>query len=463
VRQRPVVFLLFALGLLPGPAAAAARARVGGTLSVGLLGVAPPGAEVGAETPEAASARALLALPLCRLLPEATAVLAALARVGASLDEVQVTALPGARFADGTPLRPGDVAETLLRAFQAHGPAASLLSPLATPEASLEEAAQHPEAPLRLRLAYAWPDFEASLCHPAFTPSRVADGGPGVGVGLYAQGPDGRLLAGRGVPAGAPFPEALAFASVSARGAARALQRGEVQAVLGASREEEAGALLFATYLVYRPGSLPEGALGVLLRVDLQALVRTFVSGPAVAMPGLLPPGLLGTGAGAVPPRGTEGGAKGTGRSFSLGYEAALPEHRAVAERLQVLLHDAGYAVRLVPETKGGLLRARVAQDFEAQLVSVLLPPLPAPALAVVLGLTGDAGLLRRELPPLGALPEASARAARVRARARELQASLPLVPLFARGLRVQLGEGLLGARRDGFGLLVLDDAFLVR
>jgi peptide/nickel transport system substrate-binding protein len=465
VRRRRLGFLcLAALGLLPGPASAAARARVGGTLSVGLLGLPVPGPDVGAETPEAASARALLALPLCRLLPEATPVLAAVSRVGASSDEVQVTPLQGARFPDGTPLRPGDMALTLSRALVSHGPAATLLAPLASPEAALEEAVRHPEAPLRLRLAYPWPDFEASLCHPAFTPSRLADGGagPGVGVGLYVRGPDGRLLGGLGVPAGAPFPSALAFASVSARGAARALQRGEVQALLGASSEEEAEGLLFATYLLYRPGSLSAGALGVLSSLDLQALVRTFVPGPAVAMPGLLPPGLLGTGPGPAAPRGTAG-PPGVSHGFSLGYEAALPEQRAVAERLQVLLHDAGYALRLVPETRAGLLRARTGEDFDAQLVSVLLPPLPAPALAVVLGLVGDGALLHRELPPLGALTDASARAARVRARARELQPGLPLVPLFARGLRVQLAEGLLGARRDGFGLLVLDEASLVR
>lgn len=458
---------LLALFLSPTEARAGARARLGGTLVVDLVGLAPPSAETAGETPEAASARALLALPLCRLSPEANAVQAVVAsagREGAAVDTVVVTALPGARFEDGAALRPGDVAETLSRVLEGQGPYASLLAPLASPEETLREARQHPEAPLRLHLQYAWPDFEASLCHPAFTPSRPGTAGAaGTGVGLYVRTAEGRLVGGRGTPAGPPFPAALAFSSVSARLSERALQRGEVQAILGAAQGPEASSpLLFATYLVHRKGSLPEGALSALAQVDLEALVRTFVPGPAVAMPGLLPPGLLGAVPGPVALRAAPRPA-GAVRGFSLGYEAALPEQRAVAERLQVLLHDAGFLVRLLPETRAGLERARLAGDFEAQLVSVLLPPLPAPALAVVLGLTGDAGLLSRELPGLGAEGDAAARAVRARTRAVALQPVLPLVPLYVRGLRVQLSEALLGARRDAFGLLVLDDAWLRR
>lgn len=455
---------LLARWLHPLEAPAAERARLGGTLVVDLVGVAAPSAETAGETPEAASARALLALPLCRLSPEATPVLATLGREGAAPDTVVVTPLPGARFPDGAALRPGDVAETLYRLLEAQGPYASLLAPLASPEETLKEALLHPEAPLRLRLQHAWPDFEASLCHPAFTPSRPGTGGaPGMGVGLYVRTPAGRLVGGRGTPTGPPFPAALAFSSASARLAERALLRGEVQAVLGASPGQAASSpLLFATYLVHRKGSLPEGALSALAQVDLEALVRTFVPGPAVAMPGLLPPGLLGTAPLPAAPRAAPRPA-GAARGFSLGYEAALPEQRAVAERLQVLLHDAGFQVHLLPETRAGLERARLAGAFEAQLVSVLLPPLPAPALAVVLGLAGDTALLRRELPGLGAEGDAAARAARVRARALELQPVLPIVPLYVRGLRVQLSEALVGARKDSFGLLVLDDAWLVR
>jgi hypothetical protein len=64
-------------------------------------------------------------------------------------------------------------------------------------------------------------------------------------------------------------------------------------------------------------------------------------------------------------------------------------------------------------------------------------------------------------LPPLGVVADAAARAALVEERAQALQGSLPLLPLFARGLRVQLSPALIDARRDAFGLLVLDDAWL--
>lgn len=462
MRARPLLLCLSALGLLSTQAFGAARARLGGTLSLGLVGLGPPSADAAEDTPEALSARALLALPLCRLVPDAVSVLASVGREASAGGEVLVTPLPGARFPDGTALSGRDVAEAVQRLREAHSPYQSLLAPVAGLQDSLEAAARHPEAPLRLRLAYPWPDLESSLCHPAFTPTRPgAQGTPGVGVGLYARGPEGRFLAGRGAPGGPPFPGALAFSALPSRGAQRLLQRGEVHAVLGESSGKEASALLFATYLVYRPGSLPEGVLSALSEVDLAGLVRTFVAGPAVAMPGLLPPGLLDAGPAPSPQKSRA--APATGHGFTLGYESGLPEQRAVAERLQVVLHDAGYRVRLLGETRAGLLRARLAGQLEAALVSVLVPPVPAPALALVLGLTLDTGLLAAELPALGALSDATARAARVRARAAELQPQLPLVPLYARGLRVQLSEALLAARRDGFGLLVLDDAWLAR
>jgi peptide/nickel transport system substrate-binding protein len=457
--------LLCLLALGPGPASGAARARLGGTLSLGLVGLAPPLADVVEDSPEGASARALLALPLCRLLPGPLAVLASVTRPAAGpLDEVLVTALPGARFPDGTALSAREVADSLGRLGEAQSPYLPLLAPVAGLQEALESGRRHPEAPLRLRLLYPWPDFEASLCHPAFTPMRAgAAGEQGSGIGLYARGPEGRLLAARGAPGGLPFPGALAFSALPARAALRLLQRREVHAVLGeAARGSDASPLLFATYLVYRPGSLPAGVLQALAHVDFPSLVRTFVPGPAVAMRGLLPPGLAEV-APSPAPENTRPSSSATARAFSLGYETALPEHRAVAERLQVVLHDAGYRVRLLGDTHAGLKRARASGELEAALVSVLLPPLPAPALSLVLGLTGDKALLERELPPLGALADAAARAARVRERAAELGPTLPLVPLFARGLRLQLSEGLLDAQRDGFGLLVLDDAWLAR
>jgi hypothetical protein len=247
--------------------------------------------------------------------------------------------------------------------------------------------------------------------------------------------------------------------TLQARAAGRILARGEVHVLLGEASGKDASPLLFATYFVYRPDGLPPGALSALARVDVAALVRTFVPGPAAPLRGLLPEAEGEPKAAGKPWKGPA--AQAAGRSFTLGYEVGLPEQKAVAERLQVLFHDAGYAVRLLGDSPEALVRARQRGDVQAALVSVLLPPLPAPALAVVLGLLGDSGLLSRELPPLGALQDAQARAAQAAARARALLGEVSLYPLYVRGLRVQLQEGLLDARRDAFGLLVLDEAFL--
>jgi hypothetical protein len=367
--------------------------------------------------------------------------------------------LPGARRPDGEPLSVRDIAASWRRlgSDEGGGVYLGLLAPVAGLDAALDQAVSHPETGLRLPLAHPWPDLESSLCHPAFTPGRSSAAS---GLGLYARGADGRLAATRGAPAGPPFPAALAFASVSPRATARLLQRGDLHAVLGEAGGGEPGAMLFATYLVYRPGSLPEGVLAVLAGLDRVPLVRTFVPGPAVPMSALLPPALMDPPPPVAAPKRQSPAAAGA-RSFSVGYDTALPEDRAVAERLQVMLHDLGYPSRLQGFDRTGLARARSVGTVDAALVSVLLPPLPAPALALVLAATGDSELLSRELPPLGALADPVARAARVRERAAALQRTLAIVPLFARGLRARLSPVLVDARRDAFGLLVLDDAWL--
>jgi len=131
-----------------------------------------------------------------------------------------------------------------------------------------------------------------------------------------------------------------------------------------------------------------------------------------------------------------------------------------VAERLQILLRDAS-----APLSLRGLPAAQAAAAWErgegdALLRSVLLPPLPAPALAVVLALAGDAEATRRELPALGAIPDAAQRAAKAAERALALAPTLPLLPLYVESVRVRLDPRLVDVRRDAFGLVVLDDAW---
>jgi hypothetical protein len=131
-----------------------------------------------------------------------------------------------------------------------------------------------------------------------------------------------------------------------------------------------------------------------------------------------------------------------------------------VAQRLQILLRDAGVSLTLGARTPETLDRDWRAGQGDLALRSVLLPPVPAAALAVVLELAGDAGTSRRELAALGALAEERDRAARTRERALQLASTLPVLPLYVEGLRARLDPALVDVRRDAFGLWTLDDAW---
>jgi MarR-like DNA-binding transcriptional regulator SgrR of sgrS sRNA len=205
---------------------------------------------------------------------------------------------------------------------------------------------------------------------------------------------------------------------------------------------------------VHRPAAHPVVAL-LDGRLDRTALVRSFVGGPAAAMPGLLPPALGG-------PEGSGGSAspaRGSGAALLL-YAQDRPGQRAVAQRLQILFRDAGVQLALGARSAEALDRDWRAGQGDLALRSVLLPPLAAPALAVVLELAGDPELGRRERAALGALPDADVRGARARERALQLLRVLPVLPLYVEGLRARLDPALVDVRRDGFGLVVLDDAW---
>jgi hypothetical protein len=132
---------------------------------------------------------------------------------------------------------------------------------------------------------------------------------------------------------------------------------------------DAAAPALFATYLVSRPGGRPLIAL-LASRLDRAALVRSFVGGPATAMAGLLPAALGG------PERPGSSGAPGRGSgSATLLFGAERPAQRAVAERLQILLRDAGVQLTLAPRTAEALDRDWRAGQGELALRSVLLPP----------------------------------------------------------------------------------------
>lgn len=442
-----------ALGLLlvtaaPSDATAAARAHDGGTLRLAVLPEVR--ADRWGDTPEGAVLRSLVAAPLCHL-EAGGRVQAVLASTQRSADAVSVVLRTGARFPSGTPLGAAELARAWTRAIERSPVARAALAPVRDAAATLEQQARGRGGTLVLPLAHPWPDLESTLCHPALAP--IAGEGPGGGIGPYA--PDGADR-GRAVPSfpdGRPHPDAFAVTALSRRAAQRALETRTAQVLLGDGGEPSAPALL-ATYLVSRPGSRPLVAL-LEPRLDRAALVRSFVGAPAAAMPGLLPPALGG------PERGAASGSPGRGSGTAvLMYAADRPAQRAVAQRLQILLRDAGVQLTLAPRTPEALDRDWRTGQGDLALRSVLLPPAPAAALAVVLELAGDASASHRELAPLGALADAGERAARTRERALQLSATLPVLPLYAEGLRARLDPALVDVRRDGFGLWMLDDAW---
>ena len=441
---------LAALVVLAAPrdAPAAARARDGGTLRLAVL------PEVRADrlgtTPEGAVLRSLVSAPLCRV-DAGGRVQPVLAGLQRSADGVSVVPRVGARFSSGAPLTPAELAQAWARALERSPAARAALAPVRDVIATLEQQSRGRGGALVLPLAHPWPDLEVSLCHPALAP--VLGEGAADGIGPYA--PDGaeRGRAVTAFPDGRPHPEGFAVSVLARRAAQRALETRAAQVLLGDGGDAAAPAL-FATYLVSRPGTRPLLAL-LQPRLDRAALVRSFVGGPASAMVGLLPPSLGG------PERAAASGAPGRGSgSALLLYAGDRPAQRAVAERLQILLRDAGVQLTLAPRAPDALDRDWRAGQGDLALRSVLLPPAPAAALALVLELTGDLGTSRAELAALGGLADPAERAARGRDRALQLGSTLSVLPLYAEGLRARVDPALVDVRRDAFGLLMLDDAW---
>ena len=442
--------LLLVLAAATGSEArAAARARDGGTLRMAVLPEVR--ADRWGETPEGAVLRALVAAPLCRVDPSGR-VQPVLASIQRTADGVSVVPRPGARFSSGAPLAAAELAQAWARAVERSPAARGALGPVRELAATLDQQSRGKAAALVLPLAHPWPDLEVSLCHPALAPV-LGDSGS-AGIGPYA--PDGAER-GRAVPAfpeGRPHPDGFQISALARRAAQRALETRSAQVLLGDGGDPAAPAL-FATYLVSRPAARPVVAL-LEPRLDRPALVRSFVGTPAAAMPGLLPPSLGGP---ERPSAAAGSPARGSGSALLL-YTADRPAQRAVAQRLQILLRDAGVSLTLGARTPEALDRDWRAGQGDLALRSVLLPPAPAAALSVVLDLAGDPGTSRRELAALGALGDERDRAARTRERALQLAATLPVLPLYVEGLRARLDPALVDMRRDAFGLWILDDAW---
>ncbi|MGZ3459495.1 MAG: peptide ABC transporter substrate-binding protein, partial [Archangium sp.] len=297
---------------------------------------------------------------------------------------------------------------------------------------------------------------ERALCHPALAPPRAAP----AALGPFSAAGSNAVEARLAWTEGRPYLDRLRLLPTDERGLSRLWSTQEAQVELGVLPEAgtASGAALYATYLAWSPRRVPpDFRQAVESAIDREDLTRLFVHGPAVPMPNLLPPALLPPSPGPrpAPP------APQAGRKVTLRYDAGSEDQRAVAERLQVKLHDRGYTVALEPLPRAEL-RARWAKgDYELMLHSLLLPPVPGPALAVVLDAAGRKDLLGVELPRIGALLDPAARDTRARERALALAPSVPLLPLYAQGLALRAAPEVGGLGFDAQGLPMLDGAWL--
>jgi hypothetical protein len=429
------------------PSLAAGRFPYGGELRLAHTGPAEPGEPALADTPTEATLLGLVSRPVCRLAPDGNPLPALARELARPSPQVVRLTLPSPAQANALTR-----AWTRLTGPEAPSPYRALLFPLRAEGRQLSATGDS----LELVLAFPWPDLERALCHPALAPPRTS---PAV-LGPFSPAGPTAVEARLGWTEGRPYLDRLRLTATDERGLARLWSSQEVQVALGVLPDAgtTSGAALYATYLAWTPRRVPpDFRHAVESAIDREDLTRLFVRGPAVPMPYLLPPALLPQPQGArpVPPPAQ------AGRKVTLLYDTGSEDQRAVAERLQVKLYERGYAVALEPLSRAHL-RARWAKgDYELMLHSLLLPPVPGPALAVVLDAAGRKDLLGVELPRIGSLMDPAARDAKARERALALAPSVPMLPLYAQGLALRSAPEVGGLTFDAQGLPLLDGTWL--
>lgn len=404
--------------LVAAVAVAGGRARLGGTLTVAAVVKTAHGDPLLADTPLEATLTGLTKLPPCRL--------GELSRP--SPRTLRLTIRASARAAD--------VAAALTRVKDTPSPYRPLLASvksIAAPSASVVE----------LELEGPAPELEAVLCHPALAtaPSTFAVS-------------DDRLLVNVDPALPRAWLDAIVIRATDARTAERLLAQRKVQVLLGAEAGE--GPMLYATYLVAHPKLGAAFARAVESSVDRPGLTRFFVRPPVRPLTSLFPPSVEGAARRLPvepPPPPARPAPLPAPVELTLVFDASLDEHRAVAERLQVKLGPLGYRLKLEALARRDL-RDRLGRGPELALVGVLLPPRPAPALQLLLGLAGQPA----RLGELDALADAARDEAVFERAARGLPT---LFPLFVQGLGVTSAREVQHLTRDEYGLPRLDDVFL--
>ncbi|HYH97381.1 ABC transporter substrate-binding protein [Hyalangium sp.] len=433
------------------PALAAGRIPYGGELRLAHTGSAEPiGDPTIADSPVEATLFSFLSRPVCRLDSSGAPRIAIAREVSRPMAQSVRITLPSLSLAN-----------TLSRAWmrmtgtEAPTPYRALLFPVLGEARQLSANGSIVELPL----SFPWPDMERSLCHPALA-LPLTTVAPSLGP-FSATAAKGLFEARLGYLEGRPYLDRILLTPTDERGLARMWAARQVHLELGVLPEAGVltGPALYATYLTFSPRRVPADFRQAFeSAIDREDLTRLFVRAPAVPMPHLLPPALLSQAPRPRPAAPPGGGTK----AVTLLYDVDSEDHRAVAERIQVKLHDRGYKVALEP-LRRSLLRTRWAKgDFDLMLQSLLLPPVPGPALAVVLDAAGRKDLLGVELPLIGAVADPTARDARARERAVAVGPTVPILPLYAQGLGVRAAPELGGLVLDAQGLPVLDGVYFM-
>jgi ABC-type transport system substrate-binding protein len=382
---------------------------------------------------------------------------------------------PGARFQDGSAVGAQDVVASLSRLLDPAlgSPFAVLALPLVgaqEPSKAVAGLTATGELELQASLAFAYPDWMRALAHPsaAVLPARSSLLPRPLGAGPFAWAKAGPMsfVAFPDCAHGRPFADALRLSTGDARNATRALALGEadLSAVPVAERASAEGPALFTSYLALNPRRLGERAArvrrAVEASIDVADLTRTFVRAPAQPLLGLLPPLLdVATSASARAER-AERAALSPGTQLVLISDAADDDHRAVGERLQVKLHDAGVGLQIRRLARAELRGALARGEYDLALVSFAAIPEPGMALAqlVLFGMGRDAA--REVLRAIGAGADPAARRALASMRARELRDRLPLIPLYVQAPRILSRPGVAAVGFDASGAPALADAW---
>ena len=447
--------------LLALDVSAASRAKYGGIVRVAVSGAPSELDPALADMPLEASVLQLSSQPICHFDKQGRVTSTmALELSRPTPTQVRIALKSGLRFSGGGAVTVRHVADAWSRLLSPATPSPyrALFFPLREHGRQLLSAVTPPSL-LELSLAFPWPDLDRSLCHPALaiTPNRTA---PGMGPFLPASAP-GVFIFNLNFPAGRPFAERVVLTNTDERGADKQYSLGQANVILGgeATKESRTGPALYATYLLFKPEAVGPNFRGSFeVAIDRADLVRNFTqSAPSVAMQQLLPPALMPQ----QPARQTGVAGSGPATELTLMFDLGAPDQRAVAERIQVKLHDRGFRIVLRGVSRTQLRAKWASGEYDLMLHGVLLPPSPGPALAVALDLAGRRDLLATELPAIGAIADSAARDARVRERAEALLPQLSIYPLYAQGLALRSRAEVLNLYFDPQGLPQLADAFL--